>query len=88
VAKAKIKASMDALDVRVQKIIDVALEHSRMAPLDVLPDLPEIMGKLERAFQLAMATRQPGHAVVAAMAQATSLTSSSSSLVRRVNSLI
>jgi hypothetical protein len=73
VIKHKIKADMDARDAqtfkRVQTIIDGALDHSRKAKLE-LPDLIEIMQKLERAYQLALATSQPGHAVAAAMAQA------------------
>jgi hypothetical protein len=70
--KAKLRGDKDARDaavhVRVQGIIDQSLKRSRGAL--ALPDIEELVARLEEARALAMATSQPGHAVAAVMAQA------------------
>jgi hypothetical protein len=64
----KIRAAVQERDaeihVRVQAIADGALVKPSSGP----PSLNEIYDKLRAAYQLAMTTEQPGHAVTAAMA--------------------
>jgi hypothetical protein len=67
---AKRKASMDALDARVQRIIDDALERVCSNPMTELPELPELLDKLDSAYMLAMATSQPRHAGAIVMSMA------------------
>jgi hypothetical protein len=53
---------------RVQGIVDTALGRSRAH--QALPDLPELLERLEEARRLAMACSQPTAAVAAVMAEA------------------
>jgi hypothetical protein len=70
IAKAKLRADYEAsraaIDKRVAQICDNAKKNRNGAE----PDLPGLLARLDRAFDMAMATRQPGHAVSAIMASA------------------
>jgi hypothetical protein len=70
--KAKIKARMDAAADRVQKLIADTISEFRTRLPEEHPDphMQILFEKLWRAFELAMATSQPGHAVTAVMSEA------------------
>jgi hypothetical protein len=69
-AKAKIKSEVDAREQRTRDRVDqiVTTALSRTGSRDVLPTVPDLVEKLEKAYALAMATSQPVAAVSATMA--------------------
>jgi hypothetical protein len=69
-AKAKIKSEVDAREQRTRDRVDqiVTTALSCTGSRDVLPTVPDLVEKLEKAYALAMATSQPVAAVSATMA--------------------
>jgi hypothetical protein len=51
------------VQVQVESIVNDALKRPRVG--DALPDLPALVERLERAYDLAMVTNQPGMAIKA-----------------------
>lgn len=71
-AKAEVKARMDAAAERVQKLITDTISEFRTRLPEEHPDphMQLLFEKLWRAFELAMATSQPNHAIQAVMSEA------------------